>query len=64
MLLITGCQKLVARRDESQVAEFAIRCQKENIHLKYIDSIIQKPPSNRDDFYEKIHYSYVKNGSS
>ncbi len=54
MLLITGCQKLVARRDESQVAEFANKMPKGEYTLKIYRLDYPETPSNRDDFYEKF----------
>ncbi len=42
MLMLTGCQKLVARRDESQVVEFANKMPKGEYTLKITGLIIQK----------------------
>ena len=54
MLLITGCQKLVARRDESQVVEFANKMSKGEYTLKIYRLDYPETPSERDIFYEKI----------
>ena len=54
MLLITGCQKLVARRDESQVVEFANKMSKGEYTLKIYRLDYPETPSERDIFYEKF----------
>ncbi|MDU1911864.1 hypothetical protein [Fusobacterium sp.] len=54
VLLMTGCQKLIARRDESQVVEFANKMPKGEYTLKIYKLDYPKIPSDRDAFYEKF----------
>ena len=54
MLMLTGCQKLVARRDESQVVEFANKMPKGEYTLKIYRLDYPETPSDRDAFYEKF----------
>lgn len=54
MLLLAGCQKLVARRDESQVVEFANKMPKGEYTLKIYRLDYPETPSDRDAFYEKF----------